>query len=88
MPRLEKEEQAMTVKSSMDIRQDENYLEMLDKLEKWVNSLPERARTAPIGGFADGSRELSPQDILDEVRNLTDFGKSYLENWIELNADE
>ncbi len=65
-----------------------NYQELVEKLQRWVNSLPERARSQPIGGFADGSRELSPQDFLDEVRNRTEFGESYLQNWVELNSDD
>jgi len=59
------------------------------QIESWVEMIPADARDYGLVGLADGTGDdISPNQILQHVRQGTDFGNQLLEHTIALAAAE
>lgn len=66
----------------MPIDEEQLRRNVLQKLNQWVEALPEPDR--PIIARADGSEMLSARQIVDEVDRGTPLGDEIVQNWIDL----
>jgi hypothetical protein len=55
------------------------------QMEAWLELMPEDTRTQPFVGLA-GGETLTPEDMVSEVRNGTEWGERFLDNAIALMA--
>src|SRR5215470_11222021 len=55
------------------------------QMEAWLDLMPEEMRSQPFVGLA-GGETLSPEEMLAEVRNGTEWGDRFLDNAIALMA--
>ena len=55
------------------------------QMEAWLELMPAEMRTQPFVGLA-GGETLSPEDMVSEVRDGTEWGDRFLDNAIALMA--